>query len=99
LDPDLVESVAGAISEEKIPVVVVRDENVHPSVAIVVGNRHTHPFADVLRNAHRIGHIGKGAVAVVVVEDVWFSLVKRRRTGDALAGRAANPGGRKGPIE
>src|SRR4029077_5204127 len=37
LDPDLVESVAGAIPEEKIPVVVVRDENVHPSVAIVVG--------------------------------------------------------------
>src|SRR5882762_4475685 len=99
LDTDLVESVARTILEQEIPFVVVSDENVHPSIAVVVSNCHAHAFSDVLRNSRHIGDVGEGTIAIVVVQDVWLSLVKRRRTGDALAGRTANPGSRKRPVQ
>ena len=98
-DANLVESVARAIFEQEIPVVVVGDEYVHPSVTVVICDGHSHTLSNVRGNSHHFRDVGEGAIAVVVIQDIGFAFVKGRRTGEALAGSSADSRSCKRPVQ
>jgi hypothetical protein len=49
--------------------VVLRDEKVGEAVAVVIANRDTHPIASAW-NSRFLGHVGKCAITIVVIESV-----------------------------
>ena len=52
LDAYLIEGFSTTVFEKKISVIVVGDEDVHPTVIVVVGDCYPHAFADVSGDAH-----------------------------------------------
>ena len=76
------------VAEQEVGHAVVRDEHVHASVAVVVGDRDSHALALVRREADLLRDVGKGAVAVVAQQRVWQRLKDARVAVDAVAGLA-----------
>ncbi len=76
--PDLIEPFSPAILEQKVSLVVVGYENVHPSVCVVVSHSDAHSLPNVSGDARRLGNIRKCSVAVVVIQNVRLAGVERR---------------------
>ena len=66
------------VMEEKVLRAVVGDVDVGPAIAVEVSRSHAHGAADGCANAGLLGHIGEGAVAVVVEQLVRLALIVER---------------------
>jgi len=84
--------------EQEVGLGVVGDEDVGAAIAVVIGERDAHAFADVAANTGGLRDVGEGAVAVVAVERVGEAGVHAGMAVGALAGARLDARGLGGGI-
>ena len=85
----ILECSIAVVAQKEIWRRVVRNKNIRVAIAIKIPKGQAHSLAYVLTDVRSRGDIGKGPVAVVLVQNIWRALeVTRRAIGSRLADRA-----------
>ena len=66
LQTHFLERAVAPVAKQEAAYGIVGHEYVGKTIAVKIGKGHAHAFADVLRDARGLRHIGEGAVVVVV---------------------------------
>src|SRR5262249_34594680 len=95
------ESPVAVVVIEKTLHRIVGHENVGKAVAIVIGERDPEPFAAGIRDSGLFGHVRKGSVAVVLIQNIGHAFVVIRMTIRPIARSvfSADAVGLEAPIE
>src|SRR6266576_31379 len=72
------EALTSMILEEKISFLVVRDEDIHPTITIVVGDGYTHALPDMFCYACCGRDVRERAITIIVIQKIRLSLVHGR---------------------
>ena len=92
------ESGSGVVEQEVIRG-VVGDEEIRPSIEIVVGDAYAHPLANQVAKPPFLGYIFKRAIATIQEQLVRLALVKLRAAVIVGSGRSAEMFGFRVPLQ